>query len=132
MSDRIVETYLSLAAFYALDPVRRRSRERDVGLFWRSRRGPSFRAAWVQDTGEVYLFQHALGGRGGGSVHLLAGRFAETDMQDRLAGWQDHCGAPGSLDWLLDRMALDRPVPTPAPEPPAAVRLRVAPAPAAA
>lgn len=122
MSDRIVETHLSLAAFYALNPVRRRSRERDVGLFWRSRRGPSFRAAWVQDTGELYLFQHALGGRGGGSVHLLAGRFDEEAVQERLDGWQDHCGAPGSLDWLLDRIASGRP--EPAPEPAA----RIAPA----
>ena len=72
MTDPIARTYLSLGAFYASDPARRGSRERDVGLFWRSRSGPSFRAAWVRDTGELYLFQHALGGRGGGSVHLLA------------------------------------------------------------
>jgi hypothetical protein len=117
VSDSIVETYLSLAAFYAADPVRRRSRERDVGLFWRSRRGPSFRAAWVQDTGEVYLFQHALGGRGGGSVHLLPGRFGDDEVQERLDGWQDHCGVPGSLDWLLDRVALDTPQPGPGARP---------------
>ena len=38
-------TYLSLGAFYASDPARRSSRERDVGLFWRSQQGPTFRAA---------------------------------------------------------------------------------------
>ena len=38
MTDPIARTYLSLGAFYASDPARRTSRERDVGLFWRSRR----------------------------------------------------------------------------------------------
>ena len=113
MSGRIAKTYLSLAAFYAADPVRRRSRERDIGLFWRSRRGPSVRAAWIQDTRELYLFQHALGSRGGGSVHLFAGRFDDEDLQERLAGWQDHCGAPASLDWLLARTAPDGQGPAP-------------------
>ena len=63
-----------------LRPARRGSRERDVGLFWRSRRGPTFRAAWVRDTGELYLFQHALGGPGGGSVHLLAPALGEAEL----------------------------------------------------
>ena len=67
MPDPIARTYLSLGAFYASDPARRGSRERDVGLFWRSRRGPTYRAAWVRDTQELYLFQHALGGPGGRS-----------------------------------------------------------------
>ena len=100
MSDRIVETYLSLAAFYALDPVRRRSRERDVGLFWRSRRGPSFRAAWVQETGEVYLFRH-----GGGTVDVLARRFGLGELQSALSGYRDVCGREASLTWFLDRTA---------------------------
>ena len=104
MREPIRETYLSLAAFYASDSVRRRSRERDIGLFWRAQRGPSFRAAWVQDTGEVYLFQHALGGRGGGSVHLLGATFTHDELDRRLVGWQDVCGRPGSLDWLLERL----------------------------
>ncbi len=72
MPDPIARTYLSLGAFYASDPARRTSRERDVGLFWRSRQGPTYRAAWVHDTGELYLFQHALGGPGGGTVHLIS------------------------------------------------------------
>ncbi len=104
MPDPILRTYLSLGAFYASNPVRRGSRERDVGLFWRSRQGPTFRAAWVRDTGELYLFQHALGGRGGGSVHLLEPVMDEAELERRLAGWQDVCGHPGSLEWLLARM----------------------------
>jgi hypothetical protein len=104
MPHPIARTYLSLGAFYASDPARRHSRERDVGLFWRSRQGPTYRAAWVRDTGELYLFQHALGGRGGGSVHLLAPPLAEPELERRLAGWQDVCGREGSLEWLLARM----------------------------
>jgi hypothetical protein len=104
MPDPIARTYLSLGAFYASDPARRASRERDVGLFWRSRSGPSFRAAWVRDTRELYLFQHALGGRGGGSVHLLAPRLDEAELERRLEGWDAVCGQPGSLEWLLARV----------------------------
>jgi len=104
MPDPIARTYLSLGAFYASDPARRNSRERDVGLFWRSRQGPTYRAAWVRDTGELYLFQHALGGRGGGSVHLLAPVMDERELERRLAGWADVCGREGSLEWLLARM----------------------------
>jgi hypothetical protein len=105
MPHPIARTYLSLGAFYASDPARRHSRERDVGLFWRSRQGPTYRAAWVRDTGELYLFQHALGGRGGGSVHLLAPPLSEPELERRLAGWEDVCGREGSLEWLLARMA---------------------------
>jgi hypothetical protein len=99
----IARTYLSLSAFYA-DQRRRDSRERDIGLWWRSTRGPTYRAAWIRDTGEVYLFQHAVGGRGGGSVHLLRPTLDERELDRRLAGWSDVCGREGSLEWLLARM----------------------------
>jgi hypothetical protein len=115
MPDPITRTYLSLGAFYASDPARRSSRERDVGLFWRSRQGPTYRAAWVCDTGELYLFQHALSGRGGGSVHLLALTMDEPELERRLAGWRDVCGREGSLEWLLARM--QDPPRAPEPEP---------------
>ncbi len=104
MNDPISRTYLSLGAFYASDPARRASRERDVGLFWRSRRGPTYRAAWVRDTGELYLFQHALGGPGGGSVHVLTPVMDEPELDARLHGWADVCGREGSLEWLFARL----------------------------
>jgi hypothetical protein len=119
MPDPIARTYLSLGAFYASAPARRGSRERDVGLFWRSHRGPSYRAAWVRDTQELYLFQHALGGPGGGSVHLLAPPLGEAELEHRLAGWEEVCGQEGSLEWLLARMGGE-----PEPEPPKARRFR--------
>jgi len=116
MHDPISRTYLSLGAFYASDPARRGSRERDVGLFWRSRKGPTYRAAWVRDTGELYLFQHALGGPGGGSVHLFDRKLDERELERRLAGWDAVCGREGSLEWLLARMSDSPPdgEPTPA------------------
>jgi hypothetical protein len=117
MTQAVLCIYLSPAAFYVARPERRASRERDLGLFWRSQRGPSFRAAWVRDTGELYLVQHGLGGRGGGSVLLLADDLSEEELDERLAGWADVCGAPGSLDWLLERIGDGTPeVATLAPE----------------
>jgi hypothetical protein len=114
MPHPIARTYLSLGAFYASDPARRHSRERDIGLFWRSRQGPTYRAAWVRDTRELYLFQHALGARGGGSVHLLAPPLSEPELERRLLGWQDVCGREGSLEWLLERMSGEPRDPRPA------------------
>jgi hypothetical protein len=135
MSQAVLRTYLSPAAFYASRPARRPSRERDLGLFWRSRRGRVFRAAWVHDTGELYLVQHALGGPGGGSVHLLADGMAEPELERRIDGWRDRCGEPGSLEWLLGRIdgeAAPRPAMTHAARPrPRRPDLRHRPAPAA-
>jgi hypothetical protein len=101
----ISRTYLSLAAFYAADARRRDSRERDVGLWWRSERGPTYRAAWVQETGELYLFQHALTGPAGGAVHLVAGRFDAAELDRLLEGWRDRIGQEGSFEWLLERLS---------------------------
>ena len=101
MRSPIARTYLSLAAFYAADPRRRHSRERDVGLWWRSRGGPTYRAAWVKDTGEVYVVQHGLTGKGAGRVHLLAETVDFDELERRLAGWKDVVGTRASFEWLL-------------------------------
>ena len=98
-------TYLSLGAFYAGDRCRATSRERDVGLWWRAA-GPlarSYRAAFVEATGELYVMQHE-GMRGGGQVQVL-GRFDSfAELHRVVAGWEDVCGEPGSIDWLLARV----------------------------
>jgi hypothetical protein len=111
MPHPIVRTYLSLSAFYASDARRRSSPERDFGLYWRARNGATFRAAWVEATRELYLFQHALGAPGGGSVHLLGPELGFPELERRLAGWRDVCGQPGSFEWLLSRMGGGEPVP---------------------
>jgi hypothetical protein len=99
----IAQSYPSLDAFYAADRRRRHSRERDVGLIWRGARGATFRAAWVQETGEVYLYRHGHPTDGGGTVDVLARRFGLGALQAALRGFRDVCGRPGSLDWFLDR-----------------------------
>jgi hypothetical protein len=97
-------TYLSLDAFYAADPRRAASREIDTGLWWSGlgSHAPTFRAAWVQATGELYVMQHA-GTLGGGRVDVLATVAGEDALHERVAGWQRVCGEEGSLRWLLDR-----------------------------
>ena len=96
-------TYPSLNAFYASDERRRRSRERDIGLYWRGRGGASYRAAWVQATGELYLLEHGRPECRGGRVRLLADRYSASDVDRVFAGWRDVCGRPRSLNWLLAR-----------------------------
>ena len=66
--------------------------------------GPASAPPGCATRGELYLFQHALGGRGGGSVHLLEPRLDEAELERRLAGWSDVCGRDGSLEWLLARV----------------------------
>ena len=98
-------TYLSLGAFYLADPRRTHSRETDLGLWWRSEAptGPSFRAAWVESTGEVYVMQHA-GTPGGGRVDVIAGSASLDGVLADLRGWESVVGDRGSIVWLLERL----------------------------
>jgi hypothetical protein len=65
--------YRSLSSFYNADPRRIHSREQDVGLWWREEAdGPLHRAAWVSDTGELYLVRLGPTEEGGGVVEVLA------------------------------------------------------------
>jgi hypothetical protein len=102
-------SYSSLSRFYADDERRHRSREIDLGLRWRSPEG-SYRAAWIQETGEVYLFEHLRPGGEGGAVHVLARRFDAPALLQAFAGWRDVCGRADSLTWLLERSAFSTPV----------------------
>jgi hypothetical protein len=106
----ISRSYPSLDAFYADDRRRRHSRERDIGLFWRGRGGRSFRAAWIQETGEVYLFRHGSPLEGGGTVHLLGRVFGLGELHRDVKGYAAVCGRRDSLRWLLDRLGGARPV----------------------
>ena len=73
------------------------------GLLWRDRGEASFRAAWVQGTGEVYLFRYAQIDGSGGTVDVLDRRFTLREILRAFAGYRDVCGRPGSLLWFLDR-----------------------------
>jgi hypothetical protein len=96
--------YGSLADFYTADKRRIGSRELDVGLWWREDPGgPLHRAAWVSDTGELYLVRLGTDAVGGGWVEVLA-RVADRGRLERtLEGWRERCGEPRSLAWLLER-----------------------------
>ena len=97
-------SYSSLAGFYRGDPRRIRSRELDVGLWWREETsGPMHRAAWVSDTGELYLVRLGPSAEGGGAVELLALVEDREQLESALEGWRERCGEPGSMSWLRER-----------------------------
>jgi hypothetical protein len=98
--------YPSLVAFYSADGARLTSRERDVGLWWRTDEdGPMHRAAWIEATGELYLVRLGPAAEGGGGVEVIA-RVSDADALERaLRGWRERCGMPGSLQWLRTRAA---------------------------
>lgn len=103
-------TWASLEDFVGDRPERLASREVDYGLLWRpSASGPTFRAAWIEDTGELYIVQSGPPAAGGGHVELLA--VTDRDGVERaLAGWEPASKRPGSLAWLRRRAsALPRP-----------------------
>jgi hypothetical protein len=104
------ERYDSLARFYNADERRVRSRELDVGLWWREEvDGPLHRAAWVSDTGELYLVRLGPADDGGGLVEVLARVEDRALLDGVLDGWRERCGEPRSLEWLRERAALRSP-----------------------
>ncbi|HMD57243.1 MAG TPA: hypothetical protein VKG82_07210 [Solirubrobacteraceae bacterium] len=96
--------YRSLASFYKADPRRLGSRELDVGLWWRDDpTGPLHRAAWIGDTGELYLVRLGPAESGGGVVEVLAEVGERERLNAALEGWRERCGQPCSLSWLRER-----------------------------
>jgi hypothetical protein len=98
-------SYPSLDSFYAADRRRWASRERDVGLVWRGKGSATYRAAWVQETGEIYLFRHGHALDGGGTVQVLARCFGLGELHAALSGYAEVCGRRDSLAWFLERTA---------------------------
>jgi hypothetical protein len=103
--------YTSLEAFYTADKRRRHSRERDFGRLWRGRRGATYRAAWVRETGEFYVVRHGHPRRGGGTLEVAERRFGLGELHKLLSGYEDVCERPGSLGWLLERLRTATPAP---------------------
>jgi hypothetical protein len=101
------ERYRSLSSFYTADERRIHSRECDFGLWWREEAdGPLHRAAWVLDTGELYLVRLGPPAAGGGRVEVLAAAIEREQLERALTGWRERCGEPRSLRWLRRRVAL--------------------------
>ncbi len=103
--------YRSLSNFYLADARRIASRERDLGLWWRvGAHGPMYRAAWVADTGELYVVRLGPAEDGTGQVDVLGSANDRNDLERALAGWRDICRQPDSMTWLRHRAAtLDQP-----------------------
>jgi hypothetical protein len=98
-------TDAGLRAFYAADSRRGASPERDLGSFWRSVHGTTYRAAWIADTEELYSVRCS-GDTDRAEVTVLA-RLTPEAVERALAGWRRICnsGVPGSYEWLVERAA---------------------------
>ena len=97
-------TYLSWEAFEGADAARAGSPERDLGLVWRSvRSGATYRAAWVEDTGELIAVRHGEPPEGGRV--MLLGRMTSEELERRLDGWEEVVGEPASFEWLVQHAA---------------------------
>jgi hypothetical protein len=97
------EAYASLIDFAAADARRLTSRERDLGLVWREGER-LFRAALVEETGELYVVQLGAPEDGGGHVRLLGTVSDGTDIERILDGWHEAARRPDSLRWLRTRL----------------------------
>ena len=96
--------YRSLSSFYLADPCRIASHERDLGLWWRvGLHGPTYRAAWVRETGELYAARLGMPTEQG-EVHVL-GKASDEELEEALEGWADICPQPDSMTWLRHRAA---------------------------
>jgi hypothetical protein len=105
-NQQTLANYPTLASFYNDDPRRLGSREFDLGLWWRDQAdGPLHRAAWVNDTGELYLVRLGPDSEGGGHVEVLATVEDRERLELVFEGWREHCGELRSLGWLRGRAA---------------------------
>jgi hypothetical protein len=95
-------SYPSLTEFVRARRRRLYSRERDVGLRWRDG-SALYRAAWVEETGELYVVQLGPTEEGGGHVELLAAGVSGEELERGLAGWPEALDAKRSLGWLRCR-----------------------------
>jgi hypothetical protein len=104
-SDRALR-YQSLSNFYSADSRRRASHEQDVGLWWRvGAHGPVYRAAWVDETGELYVIRLGPLQDGRGEVVVLGRAESRSELDQVLEGWQDVCPQPDSMTWLRHQAA---------------------------
>jgi hypothetical protein len=102
-----VAVVLDEASFFAADPRRRTSEEAEYGALWRHADASGdeiWRLAYVCDTGELYLARCDPYPGPDTELRLLGVFAAQRDVEAMVAGWQEHCGQAGSLDWLLAQL----------------------------
>jgi hypothetical protein len=97
------ESYSSLAAFYAANPRRWPSPEVDLGLRWQGAGPSTYRAAFVEATGELYVFEHLRADGRGGMVFVHERVAADWNLAETFEGWESVCGAEGSFEWFVAR-----------------------------
>jgi DNA-directed RNA polymerase subunit RPC12/RpoP len=98
-------THASMDDFVTSDARRLLSPEVDFGLYWREREAAAtHRAAWIEETGELYVVKAGPSRLGGGHVEVLA-TADRRRIDEALEGWEEQCGRPGSMDWLRGRAA---------------------------
>ena len=110
-----VTVYPSLEAFYSENEARRRSPEADYGVWWKDGGSDElWCVSYVQATGEVYAVHI-------GGVEILGIVPPDPDERTRgdlrreltyyrtldriLEGWAEHCGRPGGLAWVRERLS---------------------------
>jgi hypothetical protein len=71
----------------------------------RDHHGSTYRAAWIEATGELYSVRHG-GPRNLGRVTVLA-RMSADALDHELDGWRAACDAdePGTYEWLVRQTA---------------------------
>ncbi len=113
---------MDIEAFYEQNEARRESAELEYGDEWTDATGNRYELAWVEDTGELYLMVEpdavVTEGMFGDflvsdepvgelQVVVVATIRSESDLEDRLAGWEDEMGRANSLRWLWERLRDD-------------------------
>jgi hypothetical protein len=109
--DSTVQKELTLQEFYASDPRRAHSHEVDYGSLWReSAPVPTYRLAWVENTGELYAVQLSEADERNDPVEVLGVLWSWQQVDSCLAGWPERCGGQRSLLWARERVRTWRPV----------------------
>ena len=80
------------------------SREIDFGVLWRDGADSSYRAAWIEETGELYVVQAGQPSIGGGHVEVL-GVTDRVGVEAALEGWQTPAREHASVAWIRRRAA---------------------------
>jgi len=84
----------------ALGQKRQYSLEVDYGMHWKGEFSyPNYRASWIQNTGEFYLFNF-----GTAELQIIAVIKDREQLETRLTGWEKQCGQLRSLIWLKEKL----------------------------
>jgi hypothetical protein len=115
-------TFASIEDFVRADMDRLTSREIDFGVLWRDGADSSYRAAWIEETGELYVVQAGQPSIGGGHVEVL-GVTDRVGVEAALEGWQTPAREHASVAWIRRRAAALPRISRGRPRPPAAARV---------